>query len=122
MGTGAVGGGGSVLISIKEFANAGTIRTLRTLYERLIRNLWVVISLSERHQESNTKRDAHQAQHRHEHRHSHSTLMAGLPIGKPEPLTPLFGMQGSLAFATGRACVPPKPRGNPATAGTQESS
>ena len=28
------------------------------------------------------------------------------------------GMQDSLAFATGRACVPPKPRRNPATAGT----
>ena len=46
--------------------------------------------LAESHPESNTKRDARQAQHRHEHRHSHSNLMAGLPIGKPEPLTPLF--------------------------------
>jgi hypothetical protein len=33
--------------------------------------------LAESHQESNTKRDARQAQHRHEHRHSHSNLMAG---------------------------------------------
>jgi hypothetical protein len=32
---------------------------------------------AESHQESNTKRDARQAQHRHEHRHSHSNLMAG---------------------------------------------
>jgi hypothetical protein len=36
--------------------------------------------LAESHRESNTKRDARQAQHRHEHRHSHSNLMAGLPI------------------------------------------
>ena len=41
MGTGARG---SVLISIKEFANAGTTCTLRTIYERFIRNLRLVIS------------------------------------------------------------------------------
>ena len=38
--------------------------------------------LAESHQESNTKRDARQAQHRHECRHSPSNLLAGLPILK----------------------------------------
>src|SRR5260221_14715710 len=35
---------GSILLSIKEFANPNTTRPLRTFYERFTRNLWLDIS------------------------------------------------------------------------------
>src|SRR4029077_15091511 len=115
------GARGSVLISLKEFTNAGTTLTLRSLYERFIRNLWLVVSNrcwvvqvikgEAPPGGSNGCDSSHDDAVPGKHR-----VLCAIPGSSGQ------GVQGALDFATGRAFVPAQARGNPATAGTQQTS